>query len=187
MLKLDGFNAEIEGDAVVYTAEITYHKDKEDLLLSWRALLAQNPHGFGFHYDPYNFDSAPEKDYFGRVLDALNLHPDEVEDIYFTGALTDPRKTDFYVEYRGIDDRWHRYSPDFVIRRKDGKAFIVEIKAERERQHPVDGEQGRKALAVREWVDLNPERLKYEVVFTGSDSVPFNALHPVREFIEEPA
>jgi hypothetical protein len=185
LLKLDGFNAEIEGDTVVYTAEITYHKDKEDLLLSWRALLAQNPHGFGFHYDPYNFDSAPEKDYFGRVLDALNLHPDEVEDIYFTGALTDPRKTDFYVEYRGIDDRWHRYSPDFVIRRKDGKAFIVEIKAERERQHPVDGEAGRKALAVREWVDLNPDRLKYEMIFTGSDSVAFNAIQPVQEFVKE--
>lgn len=25
-------------------------------------------------------------------------HPDKVEDIYFTGALTDPREPDFYVE-----------------------------------------------------------------------------------------
>ncbi len=45
-----------------------------------------------------------------------------------TGALTDPKKTDFYVEYRGEDGNWHRYTPDFVIRRKDGKCLIVEIK-----------------------------------------------------------
>jgi hypothetical protein len=120
------------------------------------------------------------------MLDALNLRPDQVEDIYFTGALTDPRKTDFYVEYRGTDDRWHRYSPDFIVRRKDGKAFIVEIKAERERHHPIDGEQGRKALAVRGWTELNPDRLKYEMIFTAGDSVAFNALDPVKAFIEEP-
>jgi hypothetical protein len=184
LLKLEGFNAEAEYDSVVYTAEITYHKDKEDLLLSWKAMLAQNPGDFGFHYDPYNFDSQPEKDFFARMLDALNLQPDQVEDIYFTGALTDPRKTDFYVEYRGTDDRWHRYSPDFIVRRKDGKAFIVEIKAERERHHPIDGEQGRKALAVRGWTELNPDRLKYEMIFTAGDSVAFNALDPVKAFVK---
>jgi hypothetical protein len=54
---------------------------------------------------------------------ALNLRPDQVEDIYFTGGLHDPRKTDFYVEYRRADGKWHRYSPDFVIRRKDGRSF----------------------------------------------------------------
>jgi hypothetical protein len=33
------------------------------------------------------------------MLSQLKLMPDEVEDIYFTGALTDPAKTDFFIEY----------------------------------------------------------------------------------------
>jgi len=28
--------------------------------------------------------------FFEQVLAELNLHPDEVEDIYFTGAITSP-------------------------------------------------------------------------------------------------
>ena len=38
-----------------------------------------------------------------RKVTHLNLRPDEVEDIYFTGALTDPAKTEFFVEYK--DDK----------------------------------------------------------------------------------
>ena len=169
---------------VVYTTEIAYRKDKEHLLLSWRDMVAQNEGDFGFHYDPYNFDSSPEQDFFRQVLHAINVEPEQVEDIYFTGGLTDPNKTEFYIEYKGEDGRWHRYSPDFVVRRKDGRCYIVEIKAERERNHPVDGEHGRKAMAVRRWEHLNPDRLRYEIIFTDSDSVAFNQLAPVRGFIQ---
>jgi hypothetical protein len=61
----------------------------------------------------------------------------------------------------------------------------VEIKAERERDHPVDGEKGRKAMALRSWENLNPDRLQYEMIFTDSDSVGFNQLEPIRRFIKE--
>ena len=61
----------------------------------------------------------------------------------------------------------------------------MEIKAERERNHPVDGESGRKAIAVQKWVGLNPDRLMYKMIFTPSDSVAFNQLAPARRFIEE--
>ncbi len=88
---------------------------------------------FGFHYNPYNSDSNPEKSFFEQLLEHIGLHPDKVEDIYFTGAITDPRKTDFFVEYKDEDGKWHRYTPDFIIRRKDGKCLIVEIKAEDDR------------------------------------------------------
>jgi len=148
-------------------------------------MIARNAGGFGFHYDPYNFDSNPEKSFFTQVLDAVNLEPEQVDDIFFTGALTDPQKTDFYVEYKGVDDRWHRYSPDFVIRRKDGRCYIVEIKMEKMRDDAVDGTNGRKAIAVRKWVGLNPDRLKYEMIFTPSDNVAFNQVEPARQFIEE--
>jgi type III restriction enzyme len=185
LVKPKGFEEEQDdaGD-VVYTAEITYQKSKEHLLLSWKEMAARNAGDFGFHYDPYNFDSKPEQSFFTQMLDAINVTPDRVEDIYFTGGLHDPRKTDFYVEYRGADDRWHTYSPDFIIRRKDGRCTIVEIKDPRFREDDVDGAQGRKALAVQQWVGLNPERLKYEMIFAG-DEVAFNQLAPAKEFIEE--
>lgn len=185
LIRPDGFKPEQEEDgSVIYTAEITYQKGKEHLLLSWQDLVARNAGDFGFHYDPYNFDSDPEQDFFVQMLDAINLEPEQVEDIYFTGGLHDPRKTDFTVEYLGVDDRWHRYSPDFVIRREDGRCYIVEIKDARFRDNEVDGEKGRKAMAVQRWVGLNPERLKYEMIFTTSDSVAFNQLAPAREFVE---
>jgi hypothetical protein len=186
LVRPEGFDEERDDEGnVVYTAEITYRKDKEHLLLSWREMMPHNDGDFGFHYDPYNFDSKPEQDFFRQMLHAINVAPEQVEDIYFTGGLTDPRKTEFYVEYKGEDGRWHRYSPDFVVRRKDGRCTIVEIKAERERHHPVDGEKGRKAMALRRWEMLNPDRLQYEIIFTDSDSVGFNQLAPIRDFISE--
>ena len=184
LLKPEGFTVERDGDNLVYTAEITYHKSREHLLLTWDEMLARNPGRFGFHYTPYNFDSNPEKDFFRQLLEAINIEPDQVENVYFTGALTDPRKTDFFVEYLGVDGKPHRYSPDFVLRRKDGRCCIIEIKAERERNHPIDGETGRKAMAMKKWTDLNPEELRYEIIFTSSDSVAFNQLGAARRFIE---
>jgi type III restriction enzyme len=186
LVKPEGFERKEKDGDVVYTAEITYQKGKEHLLLSWKDWAARNKGDFGFHYDPYNFDSSPEKDFFIQMLDAINLEPEQVEDIYFTGGLHDPHKTDFYVEYKGIDGQWHRYSPDFVIRRVDGRCYIVEIKMEKLRDDAVDGEKGRKAIAVQKWVGLNPDRLKYEMIFTSSDSVAFNQLEPAKQFIEEP-
>jgi type III restriction enzyme len=185
LIKPEGFRPEEDDDGnLVYTAEIVYQKGKEHLLLSWRDLASRNEHEFGFHYDPYNFDSSPEKDFFLQLLGAVNLQPEQVEDVYFTGGLHDPSKTDFYVEYKGVDGQWHRYSPDFVIRRKDGRCYIVEIKDARFHDDDVDGESGRKAIAVRKWVGLNPDQLKYEMIFTSSDSIAFNQLAPARRFIE---
>jgi hypothetical protein len=186
LIKPDGFEREqTDSGDVVYTTQITYQKGKENLLLSWQELAGRNPGSFGFHYDPYNFDSSPEKDFFIQMLDAINVDLEQVDDIYFTGGLHDPRKTDFYVEYKGVDGGWHRYSPDFVIRCKNGRSLIVEIKAERERHDPVDGESGRKAMAVQQWVGLNPDRLKYEMIFTPSDTIPFNKVERAKRLIEE--
>ncbi len=78
------------------------------------------------------------------------------------------------VIWYGLSERirkWRRYTPDFIIRKKvtegaepgSGRVCIVEVKAERERAHPNDGERGRKAMALREWEDLYPDRLKYEM------------------------
>lgn len=193
LVKPDGFTKDIGASGMeVYTADIVYPKDREHLLLSWEAMKQQNSADFGFHYSPYDFDSNPEKSFFEQILVHLNLKPEEVEDIYFTGAITDPNKTDFYVEYKDDKGKWRRYTPDFIIRRKpgkdqkhgSGKVFIVEIKAERERTHPLDGEQGRKAMAILKWEALNPDHLQYEMIFTATDAVTIDQLRETRAFVE---
>jgi len=61
----------------------------------------------------------------------------------------------------------------------------VEVKAERERAHPIDGENGKKAIALRRWEDLNPDRLKYQMIFTATDTVPADEMRVVRQFVED--
>jgi type III restriction enzyme len=196
LVKPDGFRKELEAGAEVYTAEITYHKGRESLLLSWEQIRASNVGNFGFHYSPYNFDSIPEKNFFENLLRQINTHSEEVEDIYFTGALTDPKKTDFFVEYKGEDGNWHPYTPDFVIRRKDGRCLIVEVKSTQFKagiqndldRDSVDEEpispEGRKAIALRRWTNLNPDRLKYHLAFVHEEAVPYDALKPALDFVE---
>jgi type III restriction enzyme len=194
LVKPEGFAKDIDASGMeVYTADIIYPKDREHLLLSWETMKTHNAGDFGFHYSLYDFDSNPEKSFFEQMLSHLNLKARDVEDIYFTGAVTDPNKTDFYVEYKDEKGKWRRYTPDFVIRRKpgkgqkpgSGKVFIVEIKAERERAHPLDGENGRKALALRKWEALNPDHLQYQMIFTATDTVTTDQLREVRAFVEE--
>ncbi len=185
LVKPDGFIKSLEPDGTeVYTAEIRYPVDRQYLLMSFKD-ITDNKGDFGFHYTPYNFDSNPEKFFFEQMLRELNTHPAEVEDIYFTGALTDPNKTDFFVEYKDDKGKWRRYSPDFIIRKKGkrGKCMIVEIKSDRERNHPIDGEKGKKAIAVKQWENLNPDKLKYEMIFTTSDVLAVNQLNTAKDFV----
>jgi hypothetical protein len=182
LVKPEGFTREVDADGTeAYVAEIVYPRDRERLLLEFAKLADRNAAGFGFHYDPYDFDSTPEESLYEQLLQALNLRPDEIEDCYFTGALTDPAKTDFFVEYRDEKGKWRRYTPDFVVRKKpplggkpgSGRVLIIEVKRadyeEAIRKALESGQattdDGRKALAVRRWEQLDPERLRYELVY----------------------
>lgn len=194
LVKPDGFVLESQPNGTtVWTAEIVYPKDKDHLLVPMGRTQAANSKGYGFHYEPYNFDSRLELDFFEQVLTELNLKPREIEDIYFTGALTGSEKTDFFVEYRDLKGRWRRYTPDFIIRRKpakgkprgSGKVYIIELKAERERSDAIEGETGKKAMAVRAWEKLDPERLKYHIIFSATEAVPADGMRPIRQFIGE--
>jgi len=137
LVKLDGFRkSEDEHGSALYTARISFEKSREHLY----RMAASFPNvGFAqeksFHYEGYNFDSAPEADYLEQALNVIAQHAENVEGVWFTGGLTDPSKTDLYAEYLGEDGRWHRYTPDFVIRRRDGKHLIVEIKSD---QHQAE-------------------------------------------------
>lgn len=195
LVKPEGFTKGVGPEGTeIYTAEITYPVDREHLLAHWEK-WKQKAGEFGFHYDPYNFDSNPEQSFFEKMLDALKVNPTEVQDIYFTGALTDPSKTDFYVEYLGEDQRWHRYTPDFIVRRKNGKCLIVEIKDARFKaatEQDIAGDsqggtaattEGRKAVALKKWEKLNPDRLKYQIIFAESDAIPYDQLKAARDFV----
>jgi hypothetical protein len=197
LVRPEGFQKGLdEQGAEVYTAEISYPIDRQRLLLSWEEMRTTNQGDFGFHYDPYNFDSNPEKSFFEQMLAHLNLNPDDVEDIYFTGALTTPDKTEFWVDYKGLDDRWHRYTPDFIIRRQDGRCLIVEIKsaqfaavtqedlAREERGEAVLTVEGRKAVALRKWERLNPDHLKYQIIYAGEETVAYDQTQTARLFVE---
>ncbi|MCM8803589.1 MAG: DEAD/DEAH box helicase family protein [Candidatus Omnitrophica bacterium] len=179
LLKKQGFKEEKEGEKSIYVTEIIFHKDRaEKLLLKYEDFVSKynQPTLFGFHYSPYNFDSLPEKEFFESILRELNENPDEVEDIYFTGAMNDTNKTDFIFEYKDKNGRWHNYSPDFLIRKKNGKMLIVEIKGE-----PFKDRQKEKEM--RQVENLNPERLKYEILETTKDSLGFNEVEKVKKWI----
>jgi hypothetical protein len=191
LVKPEGFVKELDAaKAEVYTAEIVYPKEREDLILS-RDTVRENRADYGFHYDPYNFDSRPERAFFEQILAHLNLRPSDVEDVIYTGALTDPERTDFFVEYKDEKGKVRRYTPDFLIRKRpakggrrgSGRVLIVEVKALRERAHPIDGETGKKAMAVRAWSDLNPDRIKYEIIFTPSETVTADQMSGALEFV----
>lgn len=199
LVKLDGFRkGEDEHGQPFYTARISFEKSREHL---YRMADSFPEAGFAreksFHYEGYNFDSGPEAEYLEQALNVIAAHAGNVEGIWFTGGLTDPSKTDLYAEYLGEDGRWHRYTPDFVIQRKDGKHLIVEVKkdeyqadieadfARAEKGEEPTSKEGRKAVAMRKLVGLNPEQLAYKVVFAGK-VLPAEAVEETRRFVQSP-
>jgi hypothetical protein len=194
LIRTVGFEKEVNASgAEIYTAEIVFPKDREKYLKFIADFSGKTAGDVSFHYEPYNFDSSPEIDFLDKLLAELCESRDSIEGVYFTGALTDPKRTDFFVEYKDDKGKWRRYTPDFIIRKKPatggkpgtGKVFIVEIKREHDRAHPVDGKDGLKARALRKWEKLNPDRLKYQIIFTSTDTVTADQLSEVRKFVEE--
>lgn len=176
LVKKEGFDVEEKDGEKIYTSEIIYHKNKEDLLLRYERFKDKNKKEFSFHYSPYKMDSHPEKDFFVQILDSLNENPDDVEDIYFTGAITDPKKTDILFEYKDKKGKWRNYTPDFVIRKKNGKVLIVEIKGEVFRDET-------KEMAIRALENINPNKLKYQVLLTKKDEIGFENVQKAKQWI----
>jgi len=197
LVKPEGFTATTRDGLPVYTARVSFAKDRAHLYRTAEQLpdagLARD---LSFHYEGYNFDSQSEAEYLERVLNLVKQHPDNIDGIWFTGGLTDPNKTELYAEYLGEDGRWHRYTPDFVIRRKDGRHLIVEVKNDalsaaigEDLDRHAKGErpltpEGRKAVALKRWEALNPDVLHYQVIF-AADTLAEEALDETRAFLQE--
>ena len=157
----------------------TYNRMKEGGLFADREAYPDE-HDLTFHYTPYNFDSEPERSFFRQILSALNTNPDDVEAFLFTGGLTDPKKTDFHFEYMGEDKRYHRYFPDFVIVKKTGEFYIVEVKAERERG---DRAVEAKKKAVERLQKMQPDKFRYNVVYTSAPTLDAKSINPIVNWI----
>ncbi|RZV39157.1 MAG: restriction endonuclease subunit R [Candidatus Acidulodesulfobacterium acidiphilum] len=170
LLKLDGFN----NDETSYYTEIKINKRRFDELC-----LDINKYPnmkFGFHYTPYNFDSKPEKDFYNSILLRLGEDIDDVEDVYFTGAITSYNKTDLLFEYKGNDGKWHTYTPDFIIRKASGKILIIEIKGEPFRNNLIE-------KSMKEMENLNAEKIKYEILETDGENLVYGELDKIYNLI----
>ena len=156
-------------------------KRTTDRMKSNRLLFSENDLSdecdVSFHYMPYDFDTKPERQFFEIVLRSLNESAKDVDVFLFTGGLTDTKKTDFHFEYKGVDGNYHRYFPDFVIVKKTGEFYIVEIKSEKERD---DETVVAKKKAVKRLENLQSNiRFKYHVIYT-TDAFPRGNLDDIR-------
>ena len=158
----------------------TYEQMQENGLLIGDNEL-EDKHGLSFHYTPYNFDSIPEHSFFQQILSMLNEGPEDIEVFLFTGGLTDPKKTDFHFEYLGEDKRYHRYFPDFVIVKKTGEFYIIEIKAERDKGNSI---VEAKAKAVERLQKVQSHKFKYQVVYTSVNQISSRNITAITEWVK---
>lgn len=179
LVKQKGFEEEIVDGKTSYVTHIRVNKTSLEKyvleLKAYKAKAGQLPL-FGFHYDPYNFDSKDEREFFERILDKLGEDPDNIEDIYYTGAINDPQKTDFIFEYKDDKGKWHSYTPDFLIRKKDGKSLIVEVKEPKYRIKETEKE-------MKKLEKINPDKLKYELLLLEKGESVFGKVTPVFDWI----
>jgi type III restriction enzyme len=123
---------------------------------------------YGFHYEPYNFDVQAERDFFNKILGILTMKREQIEDIYFTGGLTNPKYTDFYFEYKAEDNKYHKYYPDFLIKKKSGELYIIEIKSKSTLE---DTTLKDKKKAVEEIARINENKIKYSVLYASGAEI----------------
>lgn len=155
---------------------IFYHKIrfKENSLkekLLYKFDDQDNKNDLGFHLSIYDFDSDPEKSFFTKLINILSLDKKEIDDIYFTGSINDPKKTDIYFEYKGVDGKYHNYFPDFIITKNNGEFLIIEIKASN-KENDEEVKIKRKAVEYLEGIEGN--KFKYIIIYADNDLIDDN-------------
>jgi hypothetical protein len=138
----------------------------------------------GFHINPYNFDSTDELEMF-RYLRA-NLQDGElVNDVYFTGGVTNEKHNEFYFEYQKNltdGDRISKYFPDFLIETSFGRHLVLEVKggdeeltykSEKEKYNngtlkkdDITSDPLMKEIGFQEFQELN-KNFEYHITFKG--------------------
>ncbi|MCB9810152.1 DEAD/DEAH box helicase family protein [Candidatus Nomurabacteria bacterium] len=86
---------------------------------------------FGFHVNPYNFDSTDELEVFKYLRQGLRDN-EAVSDVYFTGGITSDKHNEFFFEYwNPAEERISKYFPDFLIETTKGRYLVLEVKDDR--------------------------------------------------------
>ncbi|MFZ2556175.1 MAG: DEAD/DEAH box helicase family protein [Minisyncoccia bacterium] len=133
----------------------------------------------GFHVNPYNFDSADEKDLFRYLRNMLD-DKEAIKDVYFTGGATDTSHNDFYFEYWSPERQCAaRYFPDFLIETTSGRFLVVEVKSNSEKmdyeanrrsysgkREELTNEIFAKEIGFREFQETN-KNFEYRIVFNA--------------------
>lgn len=125
----------------------------------------------GFHFNIYDFDSNPEKSFFIKILNILEINNKDIKDLYFLGSLQDTKKTDFHFEYESIDKKYHNYFPDFLIVKNNGEFLIVEIKSSNKKD---DEDVKLKAKSVKCLENINENKFKYIIIYADNDEISNN-------------
>ncbi len=147
-----------------------------------KLLVEHKDENLGFHLSVYDFDSKPEKNFFTKILNILQLDKKDIDDVYFTGSIKDTKKTDFYFAYKGEDGKYHNYFPDFIITKQNGEFLIVEIKA-KDKNKDKQVLNKKKAISYLEGIQEN--KFKYIVIYTD-EKIEDNNLEflKVKNFIQ---
>lgn len=156
----EGFKKSPDGNYYFHTLKFESRSKKLDLLKS-------GEQKYSFHYSPLNFDSNPEMDFHAKLLQMLGEQKENIEDIYFTGGLSE-NFTDFHFEYEGVGGKYHKYFPDFLIKKKTGELLIVEIKAESEREAIT---VKAKEKAMQEVTGINANKIKYIIIYSNGEEI----------------
>ena len=83
-------------------------------------------------------------------------------------------------EYKDKKGKYRNYTPDFVIKKKDGKVLIVEVKAEQCREQL-------KEMALEEVEKMNEDKIKYELLLTDKDELKFGEFEKVKQWVYDKA
>jgi hypothetical protein len=76
---MDGLANPFQPDGWSAIEEISYPADRAALVWPVERTIAENRADYGYHYNPYNFDSTPESEFYEHVLRLLNLQPTDVQ------------------------------------------------------------------------------------------------------------
>ncbi|NQV92883.1 DEAD/DEAH box helicase family protein [Candidatus Kaiserbacteria bacterium] len=141
---------------------------------------------FGFHVNPYNFDSKDELEMFHYLRSHLK-EGECVKDVYFTGGITNEKHNEFYFDYQENliegGNKLSKYFPDFLIETSFGRHLVLEVKSgaeeltyKAEKKRLEKGELSKneitsnplmKELGFGEFKDLN-SNFDYHIIFNGT-------------------
>jgi hypothetical protein len=194
LVKAEGFERSERGGQPVYTARISFAKEREPLYLTARDTPdAAHALANSFHYEGYNFDSGPEAEFLQWALAQLQARPIRSRGLVHRRHHR-PRQD---RPLRRIPGRRRPVAPLYAGLRlapRDGKHLVVEIKRDSyspdiqgdldrlARGEAAQTKEGQKAVALKAWEGLNPDTLAYHVMFADTD-IKAEGYAKVRDFI----